>query len=77
MPGAKRKPGCLLLNLTLAEAGLGHISEIFEGDAPHRPGGCIGQAWSVSEILRAHYEDVKNLGPNHDQEAAQPRRRTG
>jgi glycogen debranching enzyme len=61
----------------LAEAGLGHISEIFEGDAPHRPCGCIGQAWSVAEILRAHYEDVKDLRPNHDQEAAQPRRRTG
>jgi predicted glycogen debranching enzyme len=61
----------------LAEAGLGHVSEIFEGDAPHRPCGCIGQAWSVAEILRAHYEDVKDLGPNHDQEGAQPRRRTG
>jgi len=61
----------------LAEAGLGHISEIFEGDAPHRPCGCIAQAWSVAEILRAHYEDVKDLRPNRDQEAAQPRRRTG
>jgi len=61
----------------LAEAGLGHISEIFEGDAPHRPCGCIGQAWSVAEILRAHYEDVKDLRPNRDREAAQPRRRTG
>jgi predicted glycogen debranching enzyme len=61
----------------LGEAGLGHISEIFEGDAPHRPCGCIAQAWSVAEILRAHYEDVKDLRPNRDQEAAQPRRRTG
>jgi glycogen debranching enzyme len=61
----------------LAEAGLGHISEIFEGDAPHRPCGCIAQAWSVAEILRAHCEDVKDLRPNRDQEAAQPRRRTG
>jgi predicted glycogen debranching enzyme len=61
----------------LAEAGLGHISEIFEGDAPHRPCGCIAQAWSVAEILRAHYEDLKDLRPNRDQEAAQSRRRTG
>ena len=61
----------------LAEAGLGHISEIFEGDEPYRPCGCIAQAWSVAEILRAHYEDVKDLRPNRDQEAAQPRRRTG
>jgi glycogen debranching enzyme len=37
----------------LAEAGLGTISECFEGDAPHRPVGCIAQAWSVAEILRA------------------------
>lgn len=37
----------------LFEAGLGQISEIFSGDPPHLPGGCIAQAWSVSEILRA------------------------
>jgi len=36
----------------MREAGLGQISEIFDGDAPHHPGGCIAQAWSVSEILR-------------------------
>ena len=48
----------------LAEAGLGHISEIFEGDAPHRPCGCIAQAWSVAEILRVYVEDVGGLRPN-------------
>ena len=37
----------------LQEAGLGTISEIFDGDAPHEPRGCIAQAWSVAEILRA------------------------
>ncbi len=37
----------------LGEAGLGSISEVFDGDAPHRPGGCIAQAWSVAELLRA------------------------
>jgi predicted glycogen debranching enzyme len=42
----------------LADAGLGHISEIFDGDAPHRPVGCIAQAWSVAEILRATVEDI-------------------
>jgi len=36
----------------LSEAGLGSISEIFDGDAPHQPRGCIAQAWSVGEILR-------------------------
>jgi len=37
----------------LTEAGLGFISEIFDGDPPHRPRGCIAQAWSVAEVLRA------------------------
>ena len=37
----------------LLAAGLGYIGEVFDGDAPHRPGGCIAQAWSVAEILRA------------------------
>jgi len=36
----------------LRQAGLGQLSEVFDGDAPHRPGGCIAQAWSVAEILR-------------------------
>jgi predicted glycogen debranching enzyme len=37
----------------LAAAGIGSISEIFDGDAPHEPKGCIAQAWSVAEVLRA------------------------
>ncbi len=37
----------------LADDGLGSIAEIFEGDAPFAPRGCIAQAWSVSEVLRA------------------------
>ncbi len=36
----------------LAEAGIGSVSEVFDGDAPHRPGGCIAQAWSVAELIR-------------------------
>jgi predicted glycogen debranching enzyme len=36
----------------LTDAGLGSISEIFDGDPPHTPRGCIAQAWSVAEILR-------------------------
>jgi predicted glycogen debranching enzyme len=44
----------LLANMqaNLAEAGIGTISEIFDGDAPHTPRGCIAQAWSVGEVLR-------------------------
>src|SRR5207244_5945282 len=35
------------------DAGLGGISELFDGDAPHTPRGCINQAWSVAEVARA------------------------
>lgn len=31
--------------------GLGQIGEIFDGDAPHAPKGCIAQAWSVGQVL--------------------------
>jgi glycogen debranching enzyme len=33
---------------------LGSASEIFDGDAPHKPRGCIAQAWSVAELIRAY-----------------------
>jgi predicted glycogen debranching enzyme len=33
--------------------GLGTLSEIFDGDAPFTPRGCIAQAWTVGEVLRA------------------------
>ena len=33
--------------------GLGSLSEIFDGDAPMIPRGCIAQAWTVAEVLRA------------------------
>jgi predicted glycogen debranching enzyme len=36
----------------LASAGLGHISEVADGDPPHTPGGCPFQAWSLGEYLR-------------------------
>jgi glycogen debranching enzyme len=43
----------------LHEAGLGQVSEIFDGDAPHAPRGCVAQAWSVAELLRAIVENVE------------------
>jgi predicted glycogen debranching enzyme len=33
-------------------SGLGTLSEIFDGDAPFTPRGCIAQAWTVAEVLR-------------------------
>ena len=46
------------LRAHLFDAGLGQISEVFDGDPPHVPGGCIAQAWSVAEILRTYLEDA-------------------
>ena len=42
----------------LHEAGLGTVSEIFDAEPPFAPHGCIAQAWSVAELLRAGVEDV-------------------
>jgi predicted glycogen debranching enzyme len=36
----------------LNRAGLGHVSEIADADAPHTPRGCPWQAWSAGEMLR-------------------------
>jgi predicted glycogen debranching enzyme len=37
----------------LTAHGVGSLSEIFDGDAPMTPRGCIAQAWTVAEVLRA------------------------
>ncbi len=37
----------------LVTHGLGTLSEIYDGDAPFSPRGCIAQAWTVAEVLRA------------------------
>ncbi|MDA8232687.1 MAG: glycogen debranching enzyme N-terminal domain-containing protein [Magnetospirillum sp.] len=37
----------------LADFAVGTIAEVFDGDPPHAPRGCIAQAWSVAEWLRA------------------------
>jgi glycogen debranching enzyme len=46
-----------------AEAGIGSVSEVADADAPHTPGGCPWQAWSVAEPLRALCEDVLRMHP--------------
>jgi predicted glycogen debranching enzyme len=37
----------------LSDACIGSISEIFDAEEPFAPRGCIAQAWSVAEVLRA------------------------
>lgn len=60
-----------LLKEQLFKAGLGTVSEIFDGDPPHTPRGCISQAWSVAEPLRAYVEDVMQVKPVHEKEVLQ------
>jgi glycogen debranching enzyme len=43
--------------------GLGHLCELFDGDAPHRPGGAIASAPAVGELLRCYVEDVLDQQP--------------
>jgi len=44
----------------------GSIYEIFDGNSPYAPRGCITQAWSVAEILRTWVEDIENISPIYD-----------
>jgi glycogen debranching enzyme len=55
-----------LFSKQLFIAGLGMVSEVFDGDPPHKPGGCISQAWSIAEPLRAYVEDLLQVRPKHE-----------
>ncbi len=48
----------------------GSIHEIFDGDPPYTPRGCISQAWSVAEILRAWVEDIDGIRPPYESKYA-------
>ncbi|MCX5636695.1 MAG: glycogen debranching enzyme N-terminal domain-containing protein [Planctomycetota bacterium] len=43
-----------LLDHLTKDGCIGSVSEIFDGDAPHKPKGCFAQAWSVAELIRAY-----------------------
>ena len=60
-----------LFSRQLSLAGLGTISEIFDGNEPHIPRGCIGQAWSIAEPLRAYVEDISLIRPPHEKHVLQ------
>lgn len=40
---------------TMLEHGIATVSEVFDGDPPHKAEGAISQAWSVGELLRVHH----------------------
>jgi predicted glycogen debranching enzyme len=46
------------LHRYLEDEGMGQLPEVFDGDAPHRAGGCLAQAWSVAELLRVSVDDL-------------------
>jgi len=53
--------------------GLGVLGEIFDGDLPHAPRGCITQAWSIAEPLRAYVRDIMQAKPRHEREVEEIR----
>ena len=59
----------------LDEHGLGHVSEIADGDGPHAPNGCPFQAWSVGELLRLDRVVLATASParNHRRPRASKR----
>jgi glycogen debranching enzyme len=59
---SKRKAETLLAGFARRnDAGLGQVSEIADAEPPHTPRGCIAQAWSIAELLRAAVEDVYEI----------------
>jgi len=42
------------LKKNLREAGIGSVSELFDGDYPHTPGGCIAHAMNSAELMRTY-----------------------
>jgi predicted glycogen debranching enzyme len=50
----------------LPQRGLGQIAEVFDGDLPHSPRGCIAQAWSVAEVLRSYVQEILQEQARHD-----------
>ena len=46
--------------------GLGTIGEVFDGEPPHKPRGCISQAWSIAEPFRAYVEDIMQNRPKYE-----------
>jgi predicted glycogen debranching enzyme len=54
----------------LHDAGIAHVSEVADGDAPHAPGGCPFQAWSLGELLRLDRVVLSSDARNSDERAA-------
>ena len=53
------------LGRAITSYGLGTLAEIFDGDAPFSPAGCIAQAWTVGELLWSWQALSAALAPAH------------
>jgi predicted glycogen debranching enzyme len=61
----------------LRAAGLGHVSEIADGDAPFTPRGCPFQAWSLGELLRLERVVLAEPAISASSDVARPSGRPG
>jgi glycogen debranching enzyme len=59
----KKQAAHWLSNLSrfMKHEGVGQLPEIFDGNPPHRPGGCIAQAWTVAALLQACVEIMDRI----------------
>jgi predicted glycogen debranching enzyme len=44
----------------------GSINEIYDGNQPHTPRGCVAQAWSTAEPLRVYIQDIVGQKPPYE-----------
>jgi predicted glycogen debranching enzyme len=49
------------LRAYLENEGVGQLPEVFDGDAPHRAGGCMAQAWTAAEVLRSCVDELRAI----------------
>jgi glycogen debranching enzyme len=47
------------LEAEMSRYGLGSLAEVYDGEAPHNPGGCPMQAWSVAELIRVKHNVLR------------------
>ena len=57
-----------LFAVGIHQGGLGTVNEIYDCDPPNEPRGCISQAWSIAEPLRAYLEDILQVKPKNSKE---------
>jgi predicted glycogen debranching enzyme len=47
----------------IAGPGCGHLCELFDGNAPHAPGGAVSASLGIAELLRCYVEDILDQQP--------------